>query len=51
MRVAAVVVFLAFIFAGTYFARVSQSPKVLLGFILGCIGFGLGRTLWRSGNG
>ena len=47
LRVLAIFVFLALVFTGTYFARVSSRPCPILGFIIAGIGFELGRRIWR----
>lgn len=51
MRCLAVIVFLTFVFAGTYFAKVRNPPQILLGYILGGIGFALGRKFWKIKGG
>lgn len=51
MRCLAIVVFLTLIFVGTYFAKIRNPPQILLGYVIGGIGFGLGRRLWRARKG
>ena len=50
MRVLAVIVLLGFIFAGTYFARVSRHPSAFIGFTLGFMGLGLSKMLWSASS-
>ena len=45
-KLLAIVVFLAGLFAGTYFAKVAHTPNYFLGCIIFAVAIGLSKILW-----